>query len=108
MEKGGENRYMRARKKVANLKGFYVHLAWYVVICVLLVGSRLYYLITQGTAPSNADFQNWLNWNIFLVPLIWGAAVAIHAVTVFRPTWKPLARWEERKTREFLEREEEL
>jgi hypothetical protein len=107
MENRNEKSYMRARKKVERLKGFYIHLAWYVGVNLLLIGLRLYVIATQQTAPGDAHFQNWLDWNIFLTPVLWGIAVGIHALIVFKSSWNPLATWEERKIREYMERDSE-
>ncbi len=106
METRDESKFWNARKKVGQLRGFYVHLAWYVGISLLLIGSRIYYMVTAVPAPTNMEFQNWLDWNIFLLPVIWGIAVAIHAQRVFSLKWNPLARWEKRKLREIMESEE--
>lgn len=82
--------YERARKRVEELRGFYSHLAIYLVVNL---GLLLVNLATNRHAL-------WFFW-----PLIgWGIAVLIHATTVILGG-SVGTRWEERKTRQLVERE---
>jgi hypothetical protein len=83
--------YERARKRVDDLKGFYVHLFTYIGVNLFL------FLLNILTAPGNW----WFYW-----PLLgWGIGLAAHAASVF--VWNPFLgqEWEERKIREIMERE---
>ena len=86
-----ETSYRRVKERVEELKGFYTHLAVWLVV-------NLGLLLIDLAAGSGW----WFFW-----PLVgWGVAVAIHAVVVFGIEG-PLGRgWEERKIRELMEREQ--
>jgi hypothetical protein len=84
-------RYQAAKKHVEELKGFITHVTIY-----LAVNSFLFLLnfIT--------DRGNW--W--FYWPLLgWGIAIVIHAAVFFGIEGRFGRDWEERKAREFMERD---
>lgn len=87
-----EKRYKRAQKNVTELKVFYVHLAIYLAFVPLFI--YLNFL-------SRAGFP----WAIFPIAG-WGLGVASHAAETFN--YNPLfgKKWEERKIRELMERED--
>jgi 2TM domain len=87
-------RLQRARKRVEEIKGFYVHLTVYLVVNL---GLFLINLIS--------DSGNW--W--FLWPLLgWGVALAIHGAVVFGVEGPFGQAWEERKVRELMERDKDV
>ncbi|ETN96013.1 histidine kinase [Zhouia amylolytica] len=86
--KDTDNSYLRARKKVDELKEFYTSLASYVVVIPFLafINYRVYW-----------DFQ----W--FWFPAIgWGIGLAFQAFKVYGPGFA----WEERKIRQYMEEEQ--
>src|SRR3712207_2297749 len=88
-----QQRYQRAHERVEALKGFYVHAAIFVLVNLGLFAINA---LTAGTW--------WFFW-----PLIgWSIALGIHAVVLFMfEGTGPLGQeWEERKTREMMEKEE--
>jgi hypothetical protein len=87
-----QERYQRARQRVQQIKGFYIHLAVYV-----LVNSGLL-LLDLITSPG----AFWFYW-----PLLgWGIGLAAHAVSVFGlGTWFGPA-WEEREIRKQMDKDE--
>lgn len=79
----------RARAQLAAIKGFYVHLAIFVLVNALLVAIN----VTAG-APWWAQY-----------PLLgWGAGVLGHALAVFAGGSPTVARWEERKLARIKQR----
>lgn len=84
--------YERARKRVAELRDFYTHLGIYLAVILGL------FLINLLANPR-------VLW--FLWPTIgWGVFVLFHGVTVWLGG-SVGQRWEERKTRQLMEREKE-
>lgn len=82
-----QERYRRAKERVEELKGFYMHLGIYGVFVLVF----LYLNYTTSSYP----------WAIF--PIIgWGIGVVGHALTAFH--WNPFFSkdWEERKIKEYL------
>ena len=84
--------YERARKRVEDTKGLYIHVGVY-----LIVNAGLF-AINMITNPDTL----WFYW-----PLLgWGVAVAIHAFA-FHTEGRILGpEWEEKKVREILSRDE--
>jgi hypothetical protein len=87
-----EDRYHKARKRVEEIKGFYGNLISYIVVnCFLIV-------INLITSP---DYL-WFYWPL----LWWGFGVVFHGLKVFNYMPFFSKDWEERKIKEFMEKEE--
>jgi 2TM domain len=88
-----DDAYRRARHRVAALRGFYIHLT------VFLLVNALLFVINIVTSPGTW----WFYWVLFG----WGIGLLAHAAAVFgfgNGGW--LGRdWEERKVREYMERD---
>ena len=82
-------RYQKAKKQVNEIKGFYGHLASYVIVLVILIYINLKY------TPEYL----WFIWTMFG----WGIGLFFHAVRVFN--WFPFLNkeWEERKIKQFMD-----
>jgi hypothetical protein len=84
-----DERYEQARARVHKLRGFYIHLLVYGLVNVGLIALNLV-----------AGRPFWFIW-----PLLgWGIGVIAHGLSV-AGTGVLGREWEERKTREYLERE---
>jgi fatty acid desaturase len=78
----------RAKRRLAAIKGFYIHL----FVFVLVVGSL---------ALINALIGG--PWWVLGVFLGWGIGVLAHAIAVMGHRSKSLAAWEERKLKQFMD-----
>ena len=88
-----DEKYEKAKKRVKELKDFYTNLLSYAAVNVLLI------IINFVTSPS----ELWFYW----VTIFWGIAVVLHASKVFVLKGKFLGEeWEERKTKEIMDKEE--
>jgi hypothetical protein len=86
-----QDRYEQAKKRVEEIKRFYVHLVVYVLVNLGL------FAINMIASPGHVWF--------FWPALGWGIAVAIHAATLIIEG--PFgATWEERKIQDLVERDE--
>lgn len=86
-----EERYLKAQKRVEDLKGFYGNLSSYIIVNIGLM------ILNLLTSPSYL-------W--FFYPLLgWGIGVAIHGMTVFN--YMPFLNrdWEEKKIQELMNKE---
>lgn len=94
-----------AKKRVAKLKKFYSHLSIYIIINLILLGIKAYFLgYFESNVIDNDDLTHWISWNIISTPIIWGIFLAIHATKVFS---HPLVKkWEERQIQKYIEGEE--
>lgn len=105
MEKSDYKRYVIAKKRVEAIKGFWQHLTIFAIVNLGIYIVRFVVLPQTGIVSKDEGFENWLDWNTYLMPLIWGIGISIHGLAVFGPNWKRLKRWEERKIREFMDEE---
>jgi len=83
--------YERARKRVEEIKGFYTHLATYVLVNLGLI------VINFVASPR----ELWFFWPLFG----WGIGVLAHAGSVFGPGRIWGAEWGERKIKELIDKE---
>lgn len=84
-----EERYKRAKARVGELKEFYEHLTIYIGVNITLV------IINLVTSPNTL----WFYW----VTVFWGIGIIWHAIDVYGKLGK---RWEEKKIKELMEKEE--
>jgi hypothetical protein len=82
-----DERLARARRQLAALEAFYIHLFVFATVLAALA------VINWATGGP---------WWVLWVLLGWGVGVLAHALTVFGQTSRAIADWEERKLREFL------
>lgn len=86
-----ESNYLKAQKKIEDIKGFYGNLSSYVVIITGLA------ILNLTTSPEHL-------W--FMYPAIgWGIGVVIHGVSVFNYMPFLSKDWEERKMKELMDKE---
>ena len=86
-----ESNYLKAQKKIEDIKGFYGNLSSYVVIIAGLA------ILNLTTSPEHL-------W--FMYPAIgWGIGVVIHGVSVFNYMPFLTKDWEERKMKELMDKE---
>jgi hypothetical protein len=83
-----DRQYQAAKKRVEEIKGFYMHLGIYLVFSLAMLA------INEIATPD----QTWYYWPI----LIWGAAVAVHAFVVVTENRLLGPEWEDRKVRKLL------
>jgi hypothetical protein len=77
-----------AKRKLAVMKGFYIHLFAYIAVNIVLLAINLL------TTPAVL----WFQW-----PLLgWGIGVAVHAFLAYGRSPGPIAKWEDKKLRELM------
>ena len=86
--------YLRAKKKLDKLKGFYWHLASYIAVNI--------FLITVIAMNSNGNIWNF---GTFSTAFFWGIGLGFHAFGVFGRDMLFGKRWEERKIKEYMEKD---
>lgn len=99
MQSMNEDKLKRARKRVSEIKGFYVHLTIYIVVNAFILVNI--YLSTLG--DKNVFWQ----WEHFFVAFAWGIGLFFHAVNVFK--WNPFfgKDWEKRQIEKYIREDEE-
>ena len=87
-----QDRYARARRRVGEIREFYEHLMLYITVNLILFGINMLF------SPDSL----WFYW----VTFFWGIGVVLHGFGVYVEGRIFGREWEEKKIREFMEREE--
>ena len=90
-----EEAYLRAKKKVKSIIGFYWHLFSYVVINAFIL-----YLIYV-----NLNGDSFWSFNVFSTVIFWGIGLLFHFFGVFGADFIFGKAWEQRKIKDILEKE---
>lgn len=101
MENYNEEKYKRAKKRVKDEKDFYTHLTVYITINLILI------IINLGVFQSGFTDIKIPKWPMFTTPFFWGIGLLFHGLHVFQYKSRIFKDWEERKIKEFMEKEEE-
>ena len=91
-----EIKYQEALKRVKKIKGFYTHAIVYVIINVMIVIINIQSL---NEGETYFQFKN------FMTAFFWGIGLLAHGLSVFVPNWIMGQYWEDRKIKEFMEKE---
>ena len=91
-----EIKYQEALKRVKKIKGFYTHAIVYVFVNIMIV-----FLNVKNLDPGETYFQ----FKNFMTAFFWGIGLVAHGLSVFVPNWIMGQNWEERKIKEFMEKE---
>ncbi len=87
-------KYIKAKKQVEEIKGFYIHLVVYLVINAFLLVPIFRYV-----SPDELNI-----WS-FSTAIFWGIGLAFHAYSAFGKHLMFSKEWEERKIKEFMEKD---
>ena len=96
-----QEKFARAEKRVKDIKGFYTHLVIYLVVNFLLLFIQLYQF-DFVLCDFNITVFGYLS-----TPFFWGIGLLFHGLYVFQHKFKFFKDWEQRKIREYMEKEEE-
>lgn len=91
--------YLRAKKRVEKIKGYYWHLTVYLVVNLFLSTNSIVHDIRGGDTFEEAlfDFDNFELW------LWWGIGLAFHTYKVFGAKLLFMDKdWEDRKIEEYM------
>jgi len=91
-----EQKYIRAKKKMKSIKGFYVHLMVYLVINAFIIIAQL------------LDGEGWgifYDWGTYGTFIFWGIGLFFHGFSVFGMDLILGKTWEEDKIKKIMNRE---
>ena len=98
--KNNSDKYIKAKKRVKDIKKFYKHLTFYIIFNVIFIGYRIYKDVKHGDSYIEA-FSDISNYKIFFW---WGIALLIHAFNVLGKEKFFSKNWEERKIKEYMDK----
>ncbi len=99
-----ERKYLRAKKKVKQLKMLYVHLFWYFAVNITISVMKISRNLEMGETFNQAFFD----FGTFAVWLFWGVGVLIHVYCIYGKQFFYSSEWEERKIQEFMNKDQGL
>lgn len=88
-----EEAYLRAEKRLKEIKGFYWHAFWYVVVNIFII----------FVLGSNSD--GFMYFGKFSTAFFWGIGLAFHALGVFGKNLLFSKSWEKRKIEEYMQKD---
>ena len=107
MEDQEKIKYDRAKKRVEAIKGFYSHVRAYIVVNLIILLLRANVMnFVKGGGFDTIDFQDWLDWNSYLTPVLWGLGLALHGIYVFYGRSNFVKDWENRKIKEIMDKDD--
>ena len=93
-----EQKYIRAKKRVEDLKGYYWHLAIYVLVNLFLTGSQ----IIDGITEDKTFNEIFSDFGLYAVWVLWGIGLAIHTCKILLFPFFLGSDWEARKIKEYM------
>jgi hypothetical protein len=101
MESEGRNKFERAQRRVARIKGFYRHAVIFVVIngCLVILRDKIGVAIFGEIALDNPRIMSWVDWNLY----VWLIILVVHAILVFKKTPYLVKDWEKRQIQKYMD-----
>lgn len=99
MGKADDNKLKRAKKKIEEIKGFYIHLCIYIIVNLFVTVKNVVGSFHDGKSFWDAfwDFGNYAVW------IFWGIGLVFHGIYTFNYNPSFIKKWEERQIRKYME-----
>lgn len=91
-----QKRLEKARKKIEDIKGFYKHLAAYILVNI--------FLLVMSAANLDPGETFW-RWSTFMTAISWGVGLVAHGLSVYSRNIFFSKSWEEKKIQEYMDRD---
>lgn len=98
-----DNKYLRAKKRVEKLRGFYGHLAAYLIVNICLTVVKVSRNLNNGETFEEAFFD----FSTFALWMFWGLGLLIHGFATFGIDYILGKDWEEKRIQKYIKEEEE-
>jgi len=95
-----DDKYLKAKNKVKKIKGFYWHLAVYLVINSFITVNKIIRNVFENGETYSEAFWDF---GTFAVWIFWGIGVAIHGMNVIGLPSLLGKDWEERKIKKLMD-----
>jgi hypothetical protein len=96
-----QDKYLRGRYRVGQLRNYYMHLLVYVLVNLFISGVKITFAMRAGERFGEAA----LSYNSLSVWVIWGIILFIHSFRVLVLPYILGSDWEYRKLQAFLDEE---
>ncbi len=91
-----EDRYLRAKKRVKEIQGFYWHLFWYFAVNIFL------WVVIYRGLDANESF---IEFGTFFTPFFWGIGLVAHWASIFGKNLIFSKNWEEKKIKQYMDKD---
>lgn len=98
-----DNKLKKAKKRVEDLKNFYMHLMSYIIVNGCITVAIVVGLMSNGKTLLEALS----NFGTISVWLFWGIGLLFHALYVFGNPLLFTKKWEEKQIQKFMEKDRE-
>jgi hypothetical protein len=98
-ENSNQDKYARAKKRVDEIKGFYIHASIYTVINS--------FILVNIFIQSGYNGQGFWQIEHFFTLFFWGIGLSFHALKVFRLNPFFNKDWEKRQIQKYIEKDRE-
>lgn len=95
--------YQKAKKRVEDEKGFYIHLVAYVVINIAILFFKHKILLLVNADTKDEEFNFWWLIGNFATPVFWGIGLLFHGLWAFKKTFMFSDKWEKKKIKKIME-----
>lgn len=99
-----EQQYLKAKKRVKDIKGFYSHLLVYIFVNIFISGIIMFGLTEGGDYSFTEAIQNF---GVYSTWLFWGIGLFFHWLGVFGFKSFISKGWEERKIKELMKEDDD-
>lgn len=93
-----QQKYIRAKRRVEDLKGYYWHLAIYGIVNMFIIIRKVMRNLDRGETFNQAFFD----WSTFGLAILWGVPLLLHTFRILGFNFFLGKDWEERKIKEFM------
>lgn len=101
------SKYQKAKLRVDAIRGFYNHLAVFVIINILLyvLRDKFTIILINLNGLGNPEFLQWVDWNVFGTTIIWCIVLVIHGINVLGNFSLFKREWEQRQIKKYMNKE---
>ena len=92
-----DDKLARAKKRVDEIKGFYIHLTIYLIV-------NSFIIINIGLQNFGNANEFW-SFPTFVTPFFWGIGLAFHALNTFKKDRIFGKKWEERMIQKYIDKD---
>ncbi len=96
-----EENYIKAKKRVDNIRNFFIHLLVYIVANITISSVKVIHNINRGETFNQAFFD----FSTFALWMAWGIGIAFHGFAVFTDSTKFFITWKNKKLKQYIENE---
>jgi len=95
MENYNEDKLKRAKKRIEEIKGFYIHLAVYIAVNA--------FIMINIALRSYNDSDSFWEFGTFVTPVFWGIGLLFHAIHTFNLNPFFGKDWEQKQIQKYID-----